>query len=195
MPSSKKEQSRIQKLAQSQGISQRHAAELLRSGYESKSKKNVKRSTVQKLAPLISQDDDDSLILNKVAGYYHDTLKESSEALDFLASKGLSHDRVIVRSCDRAIAHFRLGFANRTLGYRLPNKQRHAGKVIRSRLEKLGIYRASGHEHFNGAVTIPVFDADNQVVQMIGHRIKRQRQEDPEELYWLCPDISPQNIG
>ena len=62
------------------------------------------------------------------------------------------------------IEHFRLGFANRTLGYRLPNKNRKAGAEIRSKLEALGILRASGHEHFNGSLIIPVIDAQGHVL-------------------------------
>ena len=50
------------------------------------------------------------------------------------------------------------GYANRTLGYHLPNKQRQAGAEIRGQLESVGIYRKTGHEHFAGSLVIPVFD-------------------------------------
>ena len=43
------------------------------------------------------------------------------------------------------IGHFKLGFANRTLGYRLPEKNRKAGAEILGRPQKLGILRESGH--------------------------------------------------
>ena len=56
------------------------------------------------------------------------------------------------------IEHFQLGFANRTLGYRLPEKNRKSGAEMRGRLQQLGILRESGHEHFNGSLVIPVFD-------------------------------------
>ena len=32
------------------------------------------------------------------------------------------------------------------------------GAELRGRLQKLGIYRESGHEHFNGSVVIPIFN-------------------------------------
>ena len=51
---------------------------------------------------------------------------------------------------------FRLGFANRTLGLRLPEKNRLAGADIRGRLQRIGFYRENGREHFNGSVVIPV---------------------------------------
>ena len=54
------------------------------------------------------------------------------------------------------VDHFKLGFANRALGLRLPDKQRAAGADIRDRLELLGVYRASGHEHLAGSLVVPV---------------------------------------
>lgn len=57
----------------------------------------------------------------------------------------------------RPINKHRLGYANRTLGLRLPNNQRLAGEKIRGQLERIGILRASGHEHFTGSLVIPVW--------------------------------------
>ena len=59
-------------------------------------------------------DADDYELLGQVVDYYHATLKESPEALAYLERRGL-------RSSE-AIERFKLGFANRTLGYRLPAK-------------------------------------------------------------------------
>jgi hypothetical protein len=56
------------------------------------------------------------------------------------------------------IGHFQIGFANRKLGLTLPDKNRKAGEELRGRLQRLGILRESGHEHFNGSVVIPVID-------------------------------------
>ena len=42
------------------------------------------------------------------------------------------------------IDRFQLGFANRTLGLRLPEKNRRAGAEMRRRLQKLGIIREIG---------------------------------------------------
>ena len=73
---------------------------------------------------------DDVELLRQVIDYYHETLKKSPEALVYLESRGLQSSEMIDR--------FRLGFANRTLGYRLPEKNRQAGAAIRGRLQKLG---------------------------------------------------------
>src|SRR5206468_1493125 len=95
--------------------------------------------------------------------YYHETLKQSPEALAYLQSRGLTHPEMV--------AQFRLGFANRTLGYRLPEKNRKAGAEIRGRLQQLGVIRDTGHEHFNGSVVIPVFSLDGVVLGMYGRKI------------------------
>ena len=82
------------------------------------------------------------------------------------------------------IAEFRLGYANRTLGLRLPAKNRRAGEEMRTRLQRLGIIRESGPEHFNGSVVIPVFDAAGSVVEMYGRKITAGlREGTPLHLY------------
>ena len=40
----------------------------------------------------------------------------------------------------------------------MPEKTRKAGAEIRTRLAKIGLYRESGHEHFNGSLVIPILD-------------------------------------
>lgn len=77
-------------------------------------------------------------------------LRESPDALACLASRKIGHPE--------ALDVFRLGYADRTLGLRLPDKRRKDGAEIRGRLERLGVFRASGHEHFAGSLVIPVFD-------------------------------------
>ena len=52
----------------------------------------------------------------------------------------------------------------------MPEKNRKDGAAIRERLQKVGILRESGHEHFNGSIVIPIFDARGQVVQMYGRK-------------------------
>ena len=54
-------------------------------------------------------------MLADVVDYYHRTLLDSPEALAYLARRKIDDQEVISR--------FRLGFANRTLGYRLPAKR------------------------------------------------------------------------
>jgi len=148
-----------------EGVSFRHAVELLREGLPavSASDRVVRLSTVTKLPAPVSCDADDRALLHQVIDYYHDTLKQSPEAIAYLQSRGLNHPELIER--------FRLGFANRTLGLRLPDKNRKAGAAIRTRLQALGLMRGSGHEHFNGSLVIPVLDASGDVTEIYGRKI------------------------
>jgi len=129
-----------------QGVSFRHAVELLREGALSLAAKSVVRSRTRVLPAPVAMEAEDAQLLGQVIGYYYETLKASPEALAYLAARGIGSMEAIER--------FRLGYANRTLGLRLPEKTRKDGLTIRTRLEKLGVYRASGHEHFNGSLVI-----------------------------------------
>jgi hypothetical protein len=100
-----------------------------------------------------------------VVDYYHRALKSNPEAMDYLRGRGLAHPELIDT--------FKLGLADRTLGLRLPAKQIKPGADIRARLQKLGVYRASGHEHFNGSIVFPIFDAQGQVTEIYGRKITR----------------------
>lgn len=92
-------------------------------------------------------------------------MKQSASARAYLASRGLDSDELIDR--------FQLGFADRTLGLRLPMKNRNEGDTLRSRLQQLGLWRESGHEHFNGCITVPLHDAAGNVVSFYGRRAQR----------------------
>ncbi|HEV2278288.1 MAG TPA: CHC2 zinc finger domain-containing protein [Acidobacteriaceae bacterium] len=149
-----------------EGVSFRHAVELLRAQHPAlfESAPAVKVSTVRRLEAPIERDANDAATLEQIAGFYHDTLKQSPEALKYLERRGLTDPEMVDR--------FRLGFANRTLGLRLPPKNRKAGAEMRARLEKLGVLReSSGHEHMNGSLVIPIFNRAGEVVQMYGRKI------------------------
>jgi DNA primase catalytic core len=162
-----------------QGVSFRHAVELLRADYfplAAAQVQPVKQSTVPKLPPPVARDADDRALLLQTVDYYSRTLKQSPEALKYLSSRGLQSSEIIDR--------FKLGFANRTLGYGLEGKNRVAGAEMRGRLQRLGILRESGHEHFNGSVVVPVFNASGEVVEMYGRKITaRLREGTPLHLY------------
>jgi DNA primase catalytic core len=161
------------------GISFRHAVELLRADYlplAAASIQPVKQSTVPKLPPPVARNADDRALLVQIVDYYSRTLKQSPEALKYLASRGLQSSEIIDR--------FKLGFANRTLCYGLEGRNRVAGAELRGRLQKLGILRESGHEHFNGSVVVPVFNASGEVVEMYGRKITAKlREGTPLHLY------------
>ena len=150
-----------------EGVSFRHAVELLRADFfplAASSPRIVKRSTVTRLASPLEMEASDGELLLQVVGYYNDVLKQSPEALAYLDQRGLRSSELI--------DHFMLGYANRTLGYRLPAMNRKPGQEIRTRLQKLGLLRESGHEHLSGSLVIPIFSIEGDVLGAYGRKIR-----------------------
>lgn len=119
-----------------EGVSCRHAVELLRDGMPdiSPAGRAPGRSRVRRLASPLERGAADHELLGQVVDYYHRVLKDSADALGYLARRKVGHPE--------ALEAFRLGYADRTLGLRLPDKRRKDGAEIRGRLEALGIFRA-----------------------------------------------------
>jgi DNA primase catalytic core len=164
-----------------EGVSFRHAVELLLADYAPSlvaDAGSVKQTRVRKLPTPLEASAEDARLLGQVIDYYHETLKNDAEGLAYLEKRGLSGE---------AVEHFKLGLANRTLGYRLPEKTRKAGAEIRGRLQALGILRESGHEHFNGSLVIPVIN-DGLVTEVYGRKLNDQlRKGTPLHLYLPGP--------
>ncbi len=89
------------------------------------------------------------------------------------------------------IDYFKLGYANRTLGLTLPIKQVKAGAEIRQHLQRVGLYRESGHEHFNGSLVIPVMDRRDghcRIHEVYGRKLLNNlRKGTPKHLYLPGP--------
>ena len=177
-----------------QGVSFRHAVEILREGAagapvgapavspalspaapsvsslaadaSALAARPAKRSLVRTLAAPVAFDAAAGELLRQVIDYYHETLLASPEALAYLERRGLggSAGRELIET-------HRLGYANRTLGLRLPVTRIKAGADIRARLQAIGVLRDSGHEHFNGCLVVPVQDAAGNVTEVYGRKI------------------------
>lgn len=172
------------------GVSFQHAFNLLSEGRAFGIAEYRKRATVARLScPLNSAADDDELA-RQILRYYHQRIvaPEGRKARDYLQRRGLEGEEVILR--------FQLGFADRTLGLRLPEKNRQLGAVLRQRLTKLGFYRESGHEHFAGSLIIPIFKSGGAVGQVYGRKITRGlRSGTAEHLFLpgpLCGVFNPE---
>lgn len=169
-----------------EGVSFRHAVELLRADYapDPDAAKAV-RSTVPKLETFDAGED--AALMERVTGYYTRSLRANPDALEYLAKRGLAHPELIET--------FGLGFADRTLGYRLPEKNRKAGAEIRSQLQRLGVLRKSGHEHMRGSLVVPIRDASGAVVDMYGRKIRDNlRKGTPDHLYLPGPHRGVLNL-
>jgi DNA primase len=174
-----------------EGVSYRHALELLRADLPSleafpekprgrQKSKVAKKTTTPKLPTLGERSASEEVLMREVVDYYHETLKNSLEALGYLEKRGLRSSEMLER--------FRLGFANRTLGYRLPQKNRVAGAELRGQLSKLGVFRENGREHLRGSLVIPVFDEQGRVTELYGRKVNDHlRAGTPKHLYLPGP--------
>ncbi len=173
-----------------EGVSTRHALELLANDLPhlaaetnpNSQPKAIKQNTRQKLPSILVSSGDHQTALRQVIDYYHDTLKSTPEALEYLEKRGLNNAELIDT--------FKLGYANRTLAYRLPRSNRQEGAAIRGQLKEIGILReGSGHEHLNGCLVVPVMDGNSIITEVYGRKVlgKRLRKECAQHLYLPGP--------
>ncbi len=171
-------------------ISFRHAYELLAEGgasaFSLSASTPKSRSDVRRLENPFEPEAGDAELMAQVVDYYHERLFKTPDAMDYLKKRGLGNEAML--------KHFRIGFADRSLGLRLPGKTRQEGLRIRKRLQQLGIIRESGHEHFNGSIVLPIFDGASRtgnsghVTEMYGRKInQRLRKGTPLHLYLPGP--------
>lgn len=131
-------------------------------GYE---RGTMKHTSARRLPNPLNPDADGEVLLGQVADFYHRTLIDNplataTVALDYLRGRKIG-DAATIR-------HFRLGYADRSLGLRIPDKARREGAQLRLRMNRLGLVRASGHELMSGAVVVPIVDETQAVVGMYG---------------------------
>jgi len=103
-------------------------------------------------------------LLNPVAEWYANVLRQDTEAQVYLAGRGLSPD-----------IQGRFG-----LGYSCGNLNTGLMKRHRKPLQDVGILRADGSEFFVSCVVIPLFDEAGQVVSFYGRKIA---DSNPKHLY------------
>ena len=96
----------------------------------------------------------DHVLLKHVLDFYHQTFCDEVKAMRYLQER---------RCFDaEAVKVFQIGYANRTLGYRVPATTA-AGKRLKEQLQRLGVIRDSGHEHLSGSVVFPILDEHGNV--------------------------------
>ncbi|MGD9154491.1 MAG: CHC2 zinc finger domain-containing protein [Bacillota bacterium] len=114
-------------------------------------------------------DRDRQKLLNRVTEFYHQTLFRDLQALEYLAKRGIQSEE--------AVKAFKIGYANRTLAYAVPDK-------LRDDLKTVGILRGTGHEHFAGSVVIPILDENGNTLEMYGRKVHQDlRKGTPAHLY------------
>jgi DNA primase catalytic core len=183
----------IQFVERFDGVSFRHAFELLAagSGFAAPARERpVHKSAVPRLAAPVNFAAEDAALIRQVIDYYHERLMSAATgapARAYLKQRGLDNEGLLRR--------YKIGFADRSLGLTLPPSQRRDGADIRARLTKLGIYRESGHEHFNGCVIVPITDADGNITEVYGRRLDDGGKSGIKHLYLPGPHVGMFNAG
>lgn len=162
------------------GISFRHAYERLAHGGKEilfRANAPLKCSMARRLEnPVAAVDADDQSIITQVIDYYYERLKSehNAAARNYLEKRGISEE---------AINHFRIGFADRSLGLRLPITKTKDGAAVRERLKHIGLIREeSGHEHFNGCVVFPI-QMNGEITEIYGRKIVEKQRTGNHHLY------------
>jgi DNA primase catalytic core len=186
----------IQLVMKKEGVSFRHACEKLRArlGGEAMAATTITTRAGTAHDILCPPEDvaADAALLGRVADFYHRTFLNEPAAMKYLQSRACFHPE--------AVTTFRLGFANRTLGYRVPVTTA-AGAALKARLQTLGVLRpTTGHEHLNGCLVLPIHDTAGHVVQLYGRKLAPKLSADsPRHLYlsgpqrgvWNAPALAP----
>ena len=171
----------IQFVQKFDGVSFRHAYDLLANGgkaaFVNAPRKCLKKGTTPKMPCPLDLEATDGELLDQVSDYYHARLLQSKAALDYLALRGLDDEELVKRFC--------IGFADRSLGLKLPSRNAETGMAFRARLQELGVFRkGSGHEHFNGSIVFPIMNGTGHVREIYGRKItKGLRKGTPDHLY------------
>jgi hypothetical protein len=170
-----------------EGVSKAHAVELLREGLPATSMSTGRRPPKVNSRALLpapfEPGTSDADLLEQVVGFYHRTLRESPQPAAYLERRKLGDAEMV--------EVFRLGFANRTLGYRLPAGNRAAGKVLRGQLQELGVWSAKGHEAYDGSLVVPILDPGGRIVQLYGRKIRRDLRKGTRLHTWLATAERP----
>jgi DNA primase len=176
----------IQFVERFDGVSFRHAFELLAagSGFATPGERRTIKTTVPKLEAPLDFAADDAELMKQIVDYYHERLMNAATgapARDYLKRRGLDDEATLKR--------YKIGFADRSLGLRLPLKNRAAGADIRARLTRLGIYRESGHEHLNGCLIVPITSEHGEVTELYGRRLDDGGKSGVKHLYLPGPHV------
>ena len=104
-------------------------------------------------------------VLKAVAEYYHETLKDSKRAQDYLLARGL-FDPALVKE-------YRIGFSDGSLP---------KDPELLNFIKDLGILNEKGKEHFTNCLVFPIENLEGEIVSLYGRNISS-----PQHLYLKGP--------
>jgi DNA primase len=138
----------------------------------------TRQGTERKMLVEPGQELEDAALLSRVVDFYHTSFMNHPTGMQYLQQRGCFHPE--------AVTKFKLGLANRTLGYRVPDTLKE-GKRLKEKLQRLGVLRDSGHEHLNGCVVFPIHNTQGQPVELYGRRITKVMPDACPHLYLPGP--------
>ncbi len=162
-------------------LSFRHAAEKLAMRIGVSPEAEVIRTRKGNSYPILVHPEglDDGALLNHVTDFYHQTFLNQPNAMKYLQKRKCFHPE--------AVKKFRIGYANRTLGYRVPTDTK-VGHALKERLKTIGIFGRKGHEHLAGSVVFPILGPDGEPTQFYGRKVTSHlRKGTPRHLYLEQP--------
>jgi DNA primase len=128
----------------------------------------------EELARRVKGNADEAALLEQVVELYHARATLRPEAAAYLHGRGIERAEEMIR-------RFRLGQADRTLGYGLTRE-------LRERLQGVGVIRPSGHEMFSGSLVVPIYDEAGRVGEVYGRKMGTNlRKGTPLHLYLPGP--------
>jgi hypothetical protein len=177
----------IQFVMKKDGVSFRHAVEKLQQiGGSAPVTPVIKTSRGHEHPVLVDPAEaaSDHDVLRKAVDYYHQKFLDRPEAMQYLQKRGVFHPQ--------AVKLFRIGYADRTLGYRVPPPTTATGRAMKAQLQRIGILRKTGHEHLTGCVVFPVWECwpDGQtgrITEIYGRRITPPVRDAKPHLYLSGP--------
>jgi len=96
-------------------------------------------------------------LLQRVATFYVKTLSKDRAGLDYLKGRNLAEPTTL--------GAFQIGYSNGSLLKALPHDN-----ALLDGLKALGVLKADGREHFEGCVTVPIFDAQGNICGLYGRQ-------------------------
>jgi DNA primase catalytic core len=118
-------------------------------------------------------------LLQRVVSFYVKTLAKDRAGLDYLQGRKLAEATTL--------GTFQIGYSNGSLLNVLPRDA-----DILDGLKTLGVLKADGREHFEGCVTVPIFDTAGNVTGLYGRRVT---DAEPPHLYLPGPHRGVWNSG
>jgi DNA primase catalytic core len=167
----------IQFVAMKEGLSEREAAVKLLGTVPGVTRgRSLQTATTPKK---ILKPGDAAMLLQRVVNFYVRTFAKDQAGLDYLKGRNLADATML--------GTFQIGYSNGSLLKVLPRE----GDILDG-LKTLGVIRADGREHFEGCVTVPIFDDRGNVCGIYGRRITN---DEPKHLYLPGPHRGVWNGG